>query len=217
MGHVRFVAVHPDHRRRGLGRALLGAAEEWVDSQGGGEVRAGGEAPFYLWPGVDVARTGALCLFEAAGYHDDGAVLNLSCPSSFRADPPEGVVLRRVPDRAASAGVAELVARHWPHWRPELERAVDRGGCVAAVAAEDGRVLGFGCHSVNRAGWVGPIGTDPEAGGTGVGSAVLGSLCGELEAAGHARAEISWVGPIGFYVRAAGASVSRVFQGRVRR
>lgn len=41
--------------------------------------------------------------------------------------------------------------------------------------------------------------------------ALLSALCGDLQVAGHADAEIAWVGPIGFYVRTAGASVSRTF------
>ena len=32
--HIEQVSVHPDHARRGLGRALLSVAEEWAARQG---------------------------------------------------------------------------------------------------------------------------------------------------------------------------------------
>jgi len=68
-----------------------------------------------------------------------------------------------------------------------------------------------GCHSVSRAGWVGPMATDPAWRGRGVGSAALGAICADLMAAGATSAEICWVGPVRFYA-AAGATVSRAFR-----
>lgn len=38
-GHVITLDVHPDHRRRGLGTALLGRAEQWLAAQGIERVR----------------------------------------------------------------------------------------------------------------------------------------------------------------------------------
>ena len=67
----------------------------------------GGCSPFGLWPGVDVRWTRSLCLFEAAGYQHRDMTLVLSCPSTHRAPPPEGIELRRVLDDAdADAALA---------------------------------------------------------------------------------------------------------------
>jgi mycothiol synthase len=79
------------------------------------------------------------------------------------------------------------------------------------VDGATGHTIGFACHSVNRAGWVGPIGVDPAHQRGGVGAAMLSALCTDLQAAGHADAEIAWIGPIGFYAKTAGAAVSRAF------
>jgi GNAT superfamily N-acetyltransferase len=215
VGFIRLLAVHPGARRAGVGRALLAAAESWLFDEGAVEVHWGASAPFYLWPGVDVAATAALCLAESAGYLVDGAELNLSCPTTFRAAPPSDVEIRRALDDADGHRMTELVAIQWPHWVPELERGIEQGGALGAFRA-DGRALGFACHSVNRSGWVGPMGTDPAAQGDGVGSALLGALCQDLMIAGHADAEIAWVGPVGFYARVAGAATSRVFRRFVR-
>jgi GNAT superfamily N-acetyltransferase len=112
--------------------------------------------------------------------------------------------------------VAAWAARHWPHWEPELRRGAQQGGCLVAWNDDDAPV-GFACHSVNRAGWFGPTGTDPAWQRRGIGSALLGAACEDLMSAGHVSAEIAWIGPLAFYARTAGAKVSRVFQTATRR
>ena len=214
-GWIKLLAVRPGARRRGLGRALLTAAEEWATGEGAGAMRWGDCAPFYLWPGIDVRASAALCLAEVAGYEHEGANLNLSCATKFRMPPPEGVVVRRVLDEDDAAAVHALCGTHWPWWEDELRRGIEHGCCLGAFA-DDGSPVGFGCHSVNRAAWVGPMATDPGRQHGGVGSALLGEVCKDLMVAGHADAEIAWVGPVSFYVRSAGAAVSRVFRTAVK-
>ena len=70
--------------------------------------------------------------------------------------------------------------------------------------------MGFACHSVNRAGWIGPMATAPRVRGRGVGLALLGAVCRDLDAAELDEAEIAWVGPDAFYEKA-GATLSRRF------
>ena len=73
-------------------------------------------------------------------------------------------------------------------------------------------VDGFGCHSVNRLGWLGPMGTDPVQRHGGIGTALLSAIATDLQAAGLSTVEVAWVGPVGFYANAAGATVSRTFR-----
>ena len=221
VGFVRLLAVHPGRRREGLGRRLLGEAEAWLVDQGATELRLGGEAPFYLWPGVDVRATAMLCLAEAAGYEPIGAELDLSLPVTFRSPPPPDVEVRRVLDDADVAAVRTLVDEVFPWWWPETARGIEGAGCLGAFPSgadvvDGGRALGFACHSVNRAGWLGPMGTDPAARHGGVGHALLGAVCQDLMVAGRRDVEVAWIGPVGFYA-AAGASVSRVFRTLRRR
>jgi len=206
---VKLVAVRPGAQRAGLGRRLLAAVEAWAFDGGAAGVHLAGSAPAYLWPGVDASWVGMLCLAEAAGYEPVGAELNMGLPTTYRSDLPAGVEVRRVLEDADVAAVVGLVAGEWPHWLPELDRAIEQGGCLAAWRG--GEVVAFGCHSVNRAGWIGPMGTVPAAGRGGIGHALLGLLCRDLMIAGHERAEIAWVGPVRFYAKA-GAEVSRVFR-----
>jgi GNAT superfamily N-acetyltransferase len=208
---VKLLAVEPAAQAYGHGHRLLAAAHEWAWQAGAGEMRAGDAAPFYLWPGIDVRMTRTLCLFESAGYWPTGASLNMSCTTTHRAPPPRGVAIHRVVSDAEAAAILAFVGRIWPNWVAETERGIEHGSCHAAADA-DGTIVGFACHSVNRAGWVGPMGTDPTAQHHGVGSALLGELCKDLMVAGLTDAEIAWVGPVGFYAKAAGASVSRAFR-----
>lgn len=211
VGWVRLVAVTPAARRHGRGRALLAAAEDWLYDRGATEVHLGGAAPFYFWPGVPGDAMEMLCLAEAARYDAIGGELNMSIPTTFRRPEPDGVVLRRVVDDPDADAVVRFTLAHWPWWVDELRRGIDQGGCHAAFDAADRNVVGFACHSVNRAAWVGPMGTDAAMRGRGTGHALLSAICIDLMTANFRDAEISWVGPVRFYAKA-GARVSRMFR-----
>ena len=210
---VQLVAVPPEQRRQGRGKRLVEELQAWaVEEQGCRAFAVGSCAPFYLWPGVDVHATPALCLFESLGYAPRGAELNLSFPAGHRAPTPPGVELRRALDEADANAALEFVGRHWPNWVAETRRGIEHGSCHLAVGTTDAAVVGFGCHSVNRLGWLGPMGTDPQHRSTGTGSALLGAIATDLMAAGLSTVEVAWIGPVRFYAKAAGATVSRAFR-----
>ena len=85
------VAVDPGLQRRGRGRALVEDALAWARERGAHEMHLGTAIPRYLWPGVDFAFTGALCLFEATGFETSGVAYDMSIPTTFDADVPAGV------------------------------------------------------------------------------------------------------------------------------
>jgi len=204
------VAVHPGRRREGVGRALLAELEAWAWDLGAAQVTLGAAAPFYLWPGVDVRALAMSCLAESAGYRELGLALNMSVPATFRAPAPEGIAIERVLEDVDVAAVDALVAHHWPEWTPETSVGLAQGSCFAGFD-RDRRAVGFACHSVNRAGWFGPTGTDPACRGVGIGHALLAEVCRDAMVSGYADVEISWIGPMRFYAKA-GGSVSRVFR-----
>lgn len=200
-----LIAVHPDCQQQGRGRAVVEACARRACAAGAVDLHLGNAMPRYVWPGVDYRFTAALALFEDMGFEPYGAECNMTMSTGFRADPPAGVVI----EREGSDGAAALAARCFPHWVDEVERGTAGGTCFGARAGGD--TVGFACHSVNRHGWIGPMATDPESQRAGVGRALLGALCADLERAGVGEADIAWVGPLGFYAKA-GARVSRVFR-----
>ena len=208
---VKLLVVRPGSQRSGIGRAVLEALEREARSAGATTISLGGSVPSYLWPAVDVSHLGMLCLAEAAGYRGGHLDMNMSLPVTFRRRPPEGIVIERVLADDIAAEVVQWCDATFPQWTPEVRTAIEQGGCHVAIDDATGAVRGVGCHSVNRAGWVGPMATDPVHQTAGVGSALLSVICTDLMVAGRKEAEISWVGPVRFYAKA-GAVVSRVFR-----
>lgn len=214
VAYVQVVAVVPGRRRSGIGKALLDAAHRWAfDELGTQVVVAGGASPFYLWPGVDVLATPALCLFESLGYGFKHPALDMVFPSRFRAPVPEGVEVRRVLGDADAEATLAFVAGHWPSttWIAECGRGIEHGACHMAVDAASGAVAGFGCHSVNRLGTLGPIGTDPGRRRSGIGAALVSAIATDVMVAGIEQVQVSWVGPQRFYAKVAGATTSRAY------
>ena len=200
-----LLAVHPDDRRKGRARELVAESARRARAAGAVDLHLGTAIPRYVWPGVDFRFTAALALFETMSFEPYGAACNMAIETTYRADSPAGVVV----EREEGNGAARLANRDFPHWCDEVERGTAAGSCYAA--REDGDTIGFACHSVNRAGWIGPMATEPERQRGGVGCALLGALCSALADTGRAEVDIAWVGPIGFYAKA-GATVSRVFR-----
>ena len=77
----------------------------------------------------------------------------------------------------------DFAARAYPQWIDELTVAIERGTAFAARDAH-GATIGFGCHSCNRAAWIGPMATDPDAQHGGIGSALLRAVCPEIDSRG---------------------------------
>lgn len=213
-GFITLIAVDPAVQRQGLASELLDEAHRWLQVRGARTVATGASAPRYLWPGVDVDRhSDALKFFAAAAYEQVGSNRNHRCATAFRANPPAGIDVRRVrPSTEDAEAVLRFTGEAFPHWRDEVMRAVPNGCCLAAFRTDGkGAAVGFACHSVNRAGWIGPMATDVSVRGQGVGAALLGAVCRDLALAEFEEAEIAWVGPDAFYERTAGSRVSRRF------
>lgn len=220
-GSVRLLAVDPDHRRRGVGTALLRAVEGALRRDGAGPIRLLEAAPNYLTPGVDARNDGALAFAAARGYRDVGEAVNLAADLrqdwGTQADERRlarlGVSVRRF-DSSDGAALDRLLDAEWPAWHAEVARARALDPPALHVAVRAGEAIGFAAHSANNAplGWFGPMGTAPAARGLGVGGVLLRRCLADLRAAGHERATIAWAAALPFYARACGATVDRRFR-----
>ncbi|RCG22851.1 GNAT family N-acetyltransferase [Sphaerisporangium album] len=232
VGHVDLLAVRPPARCRGLGRALVVAAEGWLREHGVREARLAANPPCYAWPGIDVRYTPAILLAESLGYERYRVAWNMTVdlaeygardasagPPAARTGyawgPSEEDDLARLAAAGATVRAAppggrdEVVAfarENWNDaWAWEAEHAT---GCHYAVRG--GEILGFAAWGA-RPLWFGPMGTAESARGLGVGSVLLRRCLREMTAAGQRTAQIGWVGPLAFYAKTAGAWVERAF------
>ncbi len=204
---LMLVAVDKGAQGKGLGKELVHAVADRARALGARELLLASAVPRYVWPGVDLGNTRAGMLLESCGFERDWLGINMAIATSFRRDAPAGCTV----EREQGTGAHDFAAIAYPNWVPELDRAVALGTAFAARDAT-GATIGFGCHSVNRSGWIGPMATDPASQHGGVGSAVVAAVCADLAARGHAAGEISWVSNLRFYGKC-GARVSRLFMG----
>lgn len=220
VGHLDLVAVHPAVRRRGLGTALVRAAEEELRALGATELRWSGNPPCYAWPGIDVRYTPAVCCAAAAGYERYDAAHNmiadLRTADLSTSDDEERLAGGGVTIAAAAESELGLlgnwVENTWnPAWRWEVEQSVRATQAGCHVAWRGGEPVAFAAYGGNRPGWFGPMGTDPAARNLGLGRVLLRRCLTDLRAAGQHTAQIAWAGPFAFYARTVGARLDRIF------
>ncbi|GAA4570566.1 hypothetical protein GCM10023176_29450 [Micromonospora coerulea] len=223
LGHVDLVAVAPETRRRGVGRALLTEAERRLAGLGAAELLLAGNPPYYAWPGIDVRYTPAVCAALRLGYRQDRTAWNMtadlsdgspalrSTEAAERRLAGEGVTVRRAEPADLAALATFARATFGGTWDGELAGSVGRPGAGAHLAERDGEILGFAAYGSSRPSWFGPMGTAPAAEGSGIGGVLLRRCLRDQAAAGIGAAQIGWVGPVPFYSGSAGARIERVF------
>ncbi|MFC6094780.1 mycothiol synthase [Saccharothrix lopnurensis] len=201
---VAELAVHPDHRRRGVGTALLEAVSE----------RA---RPLRVWAHGGLPAQEALA--AALGARKVRELLRMGRP--LGADLPEPVLPPGVRLRAFEPGRDEEDVVRVNHrafsWHPEQgamsvedllakqrEPWFDAAGFLLAVDADD-RLLGFHWTKAHPAGLgeVYVVGIDPDAQGGGLGKALTLAGLAHLRAAGLAEVML--------YVEADNASALAVY------
>jgi mycothiol synthase len=209
INYLKAFMVDPDHRRQGLGSSLLQAVREALPP---GPLRVCESAPDYVIPGVDVRYTPAICFLEKHGFRKVGECYNLTCDLSqdFPEEPREGVRRAQLSDRDQ---VMQLLEKHWKAWQFEVGKMFHNDPISLHLGFEGDRLIGFSGYDGNTRGngSFGPMGTDPEARGGGLGGILLRRCLADLKAQGHPEAIIPWVGPYGFYSKQCGARIDRVF------
>lgn len=182
---VAELAVHPDHRRRGHGAALVEAVADRAK-------------PLRIWS--HGGHPGAAALAAKLGYRKVRELLRLRRP--LDADLPEPVLPPGVALRSFVPGRDEAAVVYVNHrafaWHPEQgamsiedvrekeeQPWFDPAGFLLAVD-DDGRLLGFHWTKAHTAelGEVYVVGVDPDAQGGGLGKAITLAGLAHLRAAG---------------------------------
>lgn len=201
-GYVKFLAVHPRSRLRGVGTRLLRRLESFCRDAGAKTIEVGTSAPFFVVPGVDVRSTEAVCFFGSRGYRRAGEAVNQRVRLTML---PEPILPTQLATTADHARILPWLTEYFPQWIAEVARATELGTCVVH---DD---LGFACYDVNRDAWFGPMATRPDVSTSGVGTATLLGALHRMRARGYEGADIAWSGPLRFYLKTVGARVERVF------
>jgi mycothiol synthase len=221
VGHLDGFAVAAGARRRGIASALLRAVCHQLAASGCRSVETGGTTWHYAWPGIDREYVAAMNLARHLGFRQQSVAYNMdvdltgwvpgrAAAALTRGATPCPTVRRARPTDAAP--LHDLISEHFnPVWDYEIGLALRRTAPGVFVAERDGRVLGFAAHGVYRPDLFGPLGTDPDERGTGIGQALLLACLDDMAKAGLTLAQISWIGPAQFYAKAVNARIGRTF------
>ncbi len=219
-GYIKMLCVSPEHRRKGIGTSLLQSLESFLIREGALQVRVAESAPNYLTPGVDTRYEDALKFYANRGYEPFERAVNLETKLEKFAGHKvsaldhvrSGCHIRRAKSSDSKA-IDKLLAQHWDAWNDEVANALNNSPPTLHIALKRGEVVAFAAHTANNrdTGWFGPMGTDPQMRGCGLGTELLLRCLADMAESGFARAVIPWVDPIDFYRQKVGATVSREF------
>lgn len=220
MGFVKLFAVAPAWRRRGIGAQLLAVVEQQLGQAGVETIRVFGSAPSFLRPGVDFRLTPFVCFLLKHGYRSQRNAVNmevelekvdLDTTSDEERLRRLGFTVRRL--EPADAEAFETYMQGWWswNWKTEACRSLRRNPVSTHIAIRADAIVGFASHGVSGPGQFGPMGTNEELRGQGVGAVLLKRCLTDLREQGRTVAEIQWVGPIGFYATQVGATLTRCF------
>jgi GNAT superfamily N-acetyltransferase len=216
---LRLLAVLPGKRGRGIGQALLEAAETAARAAGEARLRTLDQPGNYLAPGIHARNASFLAWLTKRGYIRVADNTNLIVDVAAN----ERVTSAAFEERRRTVGAAYHIFAAGPHdlpslcptiasaftagWAFEIENAVTRPPGAAHVArSPDGEWAAFAGHDGNNRGlgWFGPTGTFPAHRNRGLGGVLLLACLLDIARAGHPHATIAWIGPREFYERTTG-------------
>ncbi len=225
-GQLQAVIVHPDRRRRGLGRRIAAALGERIHAHGVQTVEAGG-GMFYLWAGVPEDLPGALAFASAIGFELGepswdlrGHVADLRIDATTKAtlNASDATVTPATGDDRAAL-LAFLFTEFGGEWWNETRWFLDSGGDPAELLLlrdANGRILGlarihgpatrpigpphfWAARRPPETGGLGPIGVAAELRGRGLGRALLVVSLDRLRRRGLTDVVIDFTTLLGYY------------------
>ena len=220
-GFIKLLCVPDQYRRKGIASSLYSEIEKIFIAEGVNEIRVCESVPNYFMPGIDPFYTEAVCFFESKGFVKFNDTCNLIADllnNNFNTTEEEqqllnaGITIKRAEGNDRSS-LMELIDKYFPGWKGETEASFGNTPVSIYIAAISRKVIGFSAYENNNkgTGWFGPMGTNPEYRGKGVGSVLFKKCLQDLKDLGFSKAVIPWVGPIPFYMKYANAKVNRVF------
>jgi len=206
LGYITLLGVRREHRRQGVGSALLRHCESFLGDRGCGECLISPYGPGYFTPGVDIrAYAGGLEFLVRRGYKAGSQAISMQSDLS-RLTRPEWVVRREL--ELAQEGVC--FAPYSPQCLPALFRMIRSGfsddwerfardaaarielGDPASrlwIAQRGDEVVGLCHHEGAR---FGPIGVVAAQRGRGIGHVLMHHTLADMRCAGLRVAWFCW-------------------------
>jgi GNAT superfamily N-acetyltransferase len=200
---LRLVAVHREHRGRGIGTQLV------RDAYTRGARVVGAEGGNYFTPGVPLAMAG---FFEKFG-RKTAETQNLICSLNLNLHGGQALLPVPVPvpraEGQARVPVLHFIKREFGKiWHFEAQKAQ-----TLHYLEHDGKIAGFAAHSANNRalGFFGPTGVAKPLRGRGYGARLLLASLADMRAHGYETAIIPWTDALEFYRKTCGAAVHERF------
>lgn len=219
-GSLQALAVHPHHRRQGIGRALVKAAVDRLCARGVQQVYLGSGGAGYFWPGVPVSLPGAWPFSQALGWLETERSFDLVRSLDDYRTPawvwdrvrPLGLEFALASDIQNDDAILELVAAEQPAWKPYFAsafRAGRRHDVLAAWRPEAQAVAGACLLEVDAPRWslrmASPVGapacilTAQSAQGQGIGMALSARATEICQERGCRTAFLGWTWLVDWY------------------
>ncbi|HKS22457.1 MAG TPA: GNAT family N-acetyltransferase [Thermoanaerobaculia bacterium] len=187
--YLRLLAVHRDHRGRGIGTELV------REAYARGARVVGAEAGNYFTPGAPLALFG---FFDRFG-HKTAETQNLICKTPL---PASG---ERVAEGRVRGAILDFIKKEFGKiWHFEAQKAQ-----TLHYIEEAGEIAGFAAHSANNRplGFFGPTGVAKHLRGRGYGARLLLASLADMRVHGFETAIIPWTDALEFYRKTCGATV----------
>ena len=206
---IRILAVGRAVRRRGIGGALLAAAEARLRRSK--RIVIAAEAGNYFTPGVVDRDEETLRFLRRRGYErsdeTDNLAANLGGIGAIPASAPHSGLPYRASQARRSEALAWIERQFGRIWRFESEPAFEREEPTMFLVDHGKAIAGFAAHDANNRGlgFFGPTGVSSALRGRGLGRLLLLASLSDLRARGFSRVVIPWTDSLEFYQKSCGA------------
>lgn len=229
-GWITIFFVHPDCRRQGIASRLLDASLEFLRGKGRTVVMCNGYAPYYIFPGIDVAYEEANAFMASKGFtllsepvamgmRLEGVSMPEKVKQRWEELKAEGYEVRMF-RREDTLPLLAFVEEHFPHWTPSILDGMQHGKTDTVLALKDGEIVGYTEWEntytdppKGAPGRFGPFGVRPDQRSKGIGAVIFYYLIDRITGQGHRYLWFGWAGGrnLHFYERA-GCVVTRRFK-----
>ena len=189
------MGVCPNHRRKGVGTALVNALETALRVQGIQTLNMGNYGVTYFFPGIDQKNYScAIEFFKKLGYEENGICASMDLNLREYETPAKYVEKKKLlEDRGYKFGnfkwedclpMFEFFRTHFPHWLGGARANILRGcgeETIQLAWDPNGEVVGFAMRAGDGTpGRFGPFGVAESQQGTGLGGILFHNLVSDM-------------------------------------